>query len=42
MDGDVVLAPRAAEDRAPMSPGQFLVRILPHTYSQFGDLPGVC
>jgi hypothetical protein len=42
LDGDVVLAPRAAEDRVPMSPGQFLVRILPHTYSQFGDLPGVC
>jgi hypothetical protein len=42
IDGDVVLAPRAPEDRVPMSPGQFLVRILPHTYSQFGDLPGVC
>jgi hypothetical protein len=41
-DGDVVLAPRAAEDRLPMSPGHFLVRLLPHSYSQFGDLPGVC
>jgi hypothetical protein len=41
-DGDVVLAPRAAEDHLPMSPGQFLVRLLPYPYSQFGDLPGVC
>ena len=39
--GDVVLSPRAAEDRGTMSPGQLVVRVLPHTYSQFGDLPGV-